>query len=93
MYAPYVPSDCIANWQSSVCVPHNCRLTLVGDTNSLDVLDFMAVVQKNVGSPVDALLHRVNDLPRVMFVPSGSVSIEFHYWRKHVLTPTEDTFG
>jgi len=91
--APHIPSDRVAKWQASVGVPDNCRLTLVGDTNSLDVFDVVAVIQENVRSLVDALFHGVDDLPRVVFVPSVLVSMSSCYYWYFLLTLTEDTSG
>lgn len=77
VHVPYVPSDCVANRQASGSVPHHCGLTLVGDTNSLDVLDIVAIVQENVCSPVDALFHGVNNFPWIVFMPSVPIREKF----------------
>lgn len=90
---PYVPSDCIANGKAGGSVPHHCRLTLISDANSLDVLDVVAIVQKNVCSPVDALFYGVNNFPWIVFMPSVPIREKFWFWYRYLLTLTEDTFG
>ena len=71
----YVPSDRIVEWLASGGVPNDCRLTLIGNANSLDVLDLVTVVYEDVRRFVNALFYRVDDFFRIVFVPSALVSV------------------
>jgi hypothetical protein len=70
----YVPSDRIVEWFASVGVPNDCRLTLVGNANSFDVLNLVAVVYEDVRRLVNACLNRFDNFFRVMFMPPAMVS-------------------
>jgi hypothetical protein len=74
----YVPSDRIVKWFAGIGVPNNCRLTLVGNANSFDILDLVTVVYEDVRRLFDALLYGVDDFLRVMFMPSAMISSFIH---------------
>lgn len=38
------PCDCVVQWFTSFSVPHNCRLTLIGDSNGFDVGDLVTLI-------------------------------------------------
>jgi hypothetical protein len=71
----YVPSDRIVEWLAGGSVPNDCRLTLIGNANSLDVFDLVTVVYEDVCRFVNALFYRVDDFLWVVFVPSALISV------------------
>lgn len=72
MSASVCPDDGIVEWCSGFLVPDYGGFSLIGDTNRFDAVNGMALLLESFDGSFNALLHRLNNLERVVFMPSDS---------------------
>lgn len=67
------PGDGVVQRLSSLGVPNQSCFSLVGKANGLDVRGLVAQLNELLGSLFDTSFYRVNELPRVVLVPTVNV--------------------
>lgn len=79
-------------------IPHDCRLSLVRETDGFYAADRVPLLLERLHGPVDTCLDRADDLERVMLVPPARLVVSWpdvlqKASRGRRLTRTEDRTG
>jgi hypothetical protein len=67
------PDYGVVKWLSGFLVPGYGRFSLIGDPDSFDTVSGVTLFLKSFDSSFNALFYRLNDLDRVMFMPSDAM--------------------